>query len=152
MRARVVGNKLWNLNIEGEAICVKTSDNLIQGNQISSSKGAYSNRYGERNQFIGNKSINSTGFLVEDRSNRLIGNLIEGTGRILILGGEVTASVTTNGPHVQATSTYLEANAGLLVIGHNYSGTLPALNSQVKTHNGSIRLKNHKGTLLPGQV
>ena len=153
MRARVIANRLWNLNIEDEAICAKTSDNLIQGNQISSSKGAYSNRYGERNQFINNKSINSRGFLVEDRSNRLVGNRIEGSGKTLILGGGVSASVTTNGPHVQATSTYLEGNTGLLVIGHNYSGTnLPALNTQVKTHSGSIQLKNHTGTRLPGQV
>ena len=119
--ARVIANRLWNLNAEEEAICVKTSDNLIEGNQISSSRGAYSNRYGERNQFIENKSINSRGFLVEDRGNILIGNQIDGIGKILILGGgDDRQPSQRNGPHLQATNTYLEANTGLLVIGYNY--------------------------------
>ena len=149
MRARVIGNRLWNLNVEDEAICIKTSDNLIQGNQISSSTGAYSNRYGERNQFISNTSTNSRGFLVEDRSNQLINNRINGPGSILVLGGEVAANVTRNGPHIQATSTYLRGNSGLLVIGSNYPGThLPALNTRVDSHSGTIRLYNQSGTSL----
>lgn len=153
LKARVIANRLWNLNAEDEAICAKTSDNLIQGNQISSSTGAFSNRYGERNQYINNKSINARGFLVEDRNNRLIGNQIQGTGKILILGGGVKADVTANDYHIQATATYLENNTGLLVIGHNYTRTsLPALNTQVKSHGGSIQLKNHSGTKLPSQM
>jgi hypothetical protein len=150
MGARVIGNKLWNLNVEDEAICVKTSGNLIQGNQISSSKGAYSNRYGERNKYINNVSINSRGFLVEDRVNSYIGNRVDGAGSYLVLGGEVNADERRNGFHIQATSTYFENNTGLLVIGANYSGThLPALDTSVKSHAGSIQLRNQRGTRLP---
>ena len=44
-------------------------------------------------------------------------------------------------------------NTGLLVVGYNYSGTsLPALDTQVTSHSGQIKLKNHSGTRLPGQV
>ena len=151
MRARVVGNKLWNLNVETEAICVKTSDNTIQGNQISSSKAGYSNRYGERNLFQSNTSTNAGGFLVEDRGQRLLGNTINGGGRIKVLAGNTTCATTTNGPHCQATNTYLEGNSGPLTVGYAYSGmTLPAIGTTVASHSGPISLANQSGTTLPG--
>src|SRR5689334_5335262 len=41
LRARVMNNRMWNLNVEDEAISVKTSDNLLQGNTLSSSKACF---------------------------------------------------------------------------------------------------------------
>ena len=99
MQGRVIGNELWNLNIEGEAISVKTSDNLIQGNRLSSSKGGISNRYGERNEYRGNTSTNSRGFVVRDRGSRLLGNTVNGSGSIQVLGGNATADSSKNGLH-----------------------------------------------------
>jgi hypothetical protein len=88
--------------------------------------------------------------LIEDRKTRFVGNRINGSGTILILGGEVNANVTTNGYHIQATGTYLQGNIGQLVVGHNYSGTrLPAITTKVDSHAGSIQLKNQSGTQLP---
>jgi hypothetical protein len=153
MRARVAGCEMWNLNVEGEAISVKTSDNVVQGNRISSSKAGYTNRYGERNLFEGNTSTNSRGFAIGDRGTRLVGNTVNGRGSIVVLGGDVTADEMRDGPHCQATDTYLEDNSGLLVIGRNYAGrTLPAVGTTVRSHNGTIRLKNHTGTRLPGSA
>lgn len=150
MRARVVANRLWNLNVEGEAISVKTSDNTIQGNQLSSSKGGYTNRYGERNQFTGNVSTNARGFVIGDRDTRLVNNVINGSGAFRIMCGDATADVTRNGPHLQATNTYLQGNSGPLVIGASYATTpLPALNTNVVSHKGSIQLQKHSGTRLP---
>jgi hypothetical protein len=154
MRARVIGNKLWNLNVEGEAICVKSSDNLIEGNQLSSSRAAFSNRNGERNLFKNNTSTNAGGFAIEDRGNRLVANTVTGGGQLKILGGNATADDkrTASNVHLQATDTYLEANRGSLVIGYNYSGmNLPAINTTVVSHSGDIRLANQKGTKLPGR-
>jgi hypothetical protein len=153
MRARVVDNELRNLNVEGEAISVKTSDNLVQGNRLSSSKGGISNRYGERNEYRDNTSTNSRGFVVGDRGSRLVGNTVNGSGSIKVLGGNATADSTKNGPHTQATDTYLEGNRGSLVIGYNYAGQkLPAVNTTVRSHDGSVKLQNHTGTRLPGSA
>lgn len=155
MQARVVGNKLWNLNVEGEAICVKTSENLIEGNELSSSRAAFSNRKGERNLFKDNASVGAGGFAIEDRGTRLVANSVTGGGLFKILGGNTTADDmrTSSDLHNQATDTYLEANRGPLTIGYNYSGmTLPALNTTVVSHSGEIRLAAHKGTQLAGKT
>ena len=50
MNARIINNKFWNLNFDGEAISVKTSDNLIEGNQLTSSEGGFTQRYGRNKQ------------------------------------------------------------------------------------------------------
>ena len=153
MRAHVVANRLWKLNIEGEGICVKTSDNIIERNEIMLSRGAFTNRYGERNLFIENTTTNSRGFAIGDRGNRLIGNTVNGGGSIRIRGGNAGAGVTQNGPHIQATDTYLEGNTGSMVVGYNYNGeTLPAVNTFVESHNGVIRLMRQVGIRLPRQV
>jgi hypothetical protein len=120
------------------------------GNTISGSRAGYSNRYGERNLFQGNASTSSGGFLVEDRGNRLVGNRISGSGLFKILTGNAAAGTTTNGVHCQASDTYLEGNAGPLVIGYIYSGMkLPAVGTVVRSHSGQITLKNQTGTKLP---
>ena len=41
MNARIINNKFWNLNFDGEAISVKTSENLLEGNQLTSSQGGF---------------------------------------------------------------------------------------------------------------
>jgi hypothetical protein len=147
MRARVINNRFWNMNIEGEAISVKTSDNTLQGNQISSSVAGFTNRYGERNLFQDNTSTNSRGFAVGDRGCRLLGNHVNGRGSITILAGDTSASDTKNGRHPQAMDTYLEGNSGLLVIGGIYR-PVPAANTSVRSHNGSVRLQLQTGTRL----
>ena len=35
----MINNKFWNLNIDGAVVTVKTSDNTIQGNQVSEQSG-----------------------------------------------------------------------------------------------------------------
>jgi hypothetical protein len=153
LRARVVNNRMWNLNVEDEAISVKTSDNLLQANTLSSSKACFSNRYGERNQYISNQFPSSRGCVIQDRGNIVRNNKIGGSGKILIMGGNTSANETRNDYRSQATSTVLEGNNGLLIIGYNYNGNnLPALNTSVRSHAGSIQLRNHKGTRIAGRL
>lgn len=145
MRARVIGNRLWNLNIEGESISVKTSDNLIQNNQLSSSRGGFTQRYGRNNTFANNVFTNSRGIATGGRSARVIGNRVNGTGRIAIQAGDAKAESLTNGVHPQSADCVVEGNSGLLVIGNQYRPH-PALRTVVSRHSGSIRLILHSGT------
>jgi hypothetical protein len=149
LQARVLNNRMWNLNVEDEAISVKTSDNLIQGNTVSSSKAGFCNRYGERNQYLGNQFNNARGCVIHDRGNVLRNNRITGSGKILIMGGNTSANDTRNDYRSQATSTVLEGNNGQLIIGYNYRGNrLPALNTSVRSHNGKIELRDQQGTRI----
>jgi hypothetical protein len=151
MKGRVINNELWSLNVEGSAITVKTSDNLVQDNQLRDSRGGFICRYGTRNIFRGNTSTNSRGFVIADLSNRVVENKILGRGSIRIRGGNADVALRLNGPHLQATKTYLQDNFGPLVIGFNYSGeTLPALDTYVQSHVGAITLRAQTGTRLPG--
>lgn len=153
LRARVLNNRMWGLNVEDEAISVKTSDNVLQGNTLSNSKAGFSIRYGERNQFIGNQFSGARGCVIHDRDNILRNNKVENGGKIYIMGGNTTASDTRNDYRSQATNTVLEGNKGELIIGYNYRGNkLPALNTRVLTHTGSIQLRDQQGTRLAGRL
>jgi parallel beta-helix repeat protein len=147
MKARVVGNRFWNLNVEGEAVSVKSSDNTLQGNQLSSSRGGFTSRYGARNTFSGNTCTNSRGIAVGGRGCRIVGNRINGTGRIAVQAGDAAADSTTNGVHPQSADTLAEGNTGQLVIGGQYR-PMPALSTTVRRHSGSVRLLLHSGTRM----
>lgn len=153
LRARVLNNRMWNLNVEDEAISIKTSDNLIQGNTLSSSKAGFSNRYGERNQYINNRFAGARGCVIYDRDNVLRDNTVELGGKILIMGGNATANETRNNYRSQSTNATLDGNKGPLIIGYNYSGDkLPALNTRVLSHTGTIRLRDQDGTRIAGRL
>lgn len=150
LQARVLANRMWNLNVEGEAISVKTSDNKLELNQIHSSRAAFSARCGERNLFGGNLSVNAGGFTIEDRGNRFIGNRIEGTGMIKVMAGQIAAHVTDSNAHIQATDTYLEICEGPITVGYAYSGMtpiLPALRTVLQSHKGQVTLRHQQGTV-----
>jgi hypothetical protein len=147
MRARVIANRFWNLNIEGEAISVKTSDNLLQNNQLSSSRGGFTNRYGVRNTFASNTLTNCRGIAIGGRLAKVLNNQINGTGRICIQAGNATADNLRNGVHQQSADTLVEGNSGYLVIGNQYN-PFPALRTTVRGHRGSIKLQLHSGTKL----
>ena len=146
-KARVISNRFWNLNVEGEAVSVKTSDNLVQGNQLTSSRGGFTQRYGRNNTFSGNTSTNSRGIAVGGQGARIINNRINGTGRIAVQAGNASATSLTNGVHPQSADTIVEGNAGPLVIGNQYK-PMPALRTTVSGHSGSIKLALHTGTKM----
>jgi parallel beta-helix repeat protein len=147
MRGRVISNKFWNLNVEGEVVSVKTSDNVLQGNTLSSSRGGFTSRYGTRNQFIGNKIINSRGIAIGGRGCKVANNSIQGKGTIAIQAGNASADNLKNGVHPQSADTQVEGNSGLLLIGNQYK-PMPALNTTVRGHRGTVRLMLHQGTRL----
>ena len=149
MRARVINNRFWNLNLDGEVLSVKTSDNTIQGNEVSSSQGGFTNRLGQNNLFQNNTSINSRGIAIGGRGIRLIGNKVIGKGLHRGAGRQPPpparrATATTRSPSTSS----VQGNSGLLVIGGQYTPK-PALNTNVVSHSGQIRLKLQSGTKLP---
>ena len=148
MRARVINNKFWNLMLEGEVLSVKTSYNTIQGNQVSSSKGGFTNRLGQYNVFQSNTSTNSRGIAVGGRGIRLIGNRVIGTGFIAVQAGNAAPGSTRNSDHPQSVDVYCQGNSGMMIIGGGFTPK-PALNTRVASHSGQIRLKLHSGTKLP---
>ena len=149
MNARIINNKFWNLSFDGEAISVKTSENLLEGNQLTSSQGAFTQRYGQNNTFARNVSTNSRGIVIGGRGAKVINNQINGTGRIAIQAGTVKADVLTNGSqiHPQSADTIVEGNSGPLVIGNQYK-PVPAVNTSVRNHKGSVKLMLHTGTTM----
>jgi hypothetical protein len=147
MRGRVINNRFFNLNVEGEAVSVKTSDNVLQGNELSSSRAGFTNRYGARNQFIGNKIINSRGIAIGGRGHRIANNRIVGSGKIAVQAGTAAFSNLKNGIHPQSADTLVENNSGLLEIGSGYK-PMPALDTVVRSHKGGVRLMLQKGTKL----
>lgn len=144
---RVTNNRFWNLNVEGEAVSVKTSDNLLQNNQLSNSRGGFTSRYGLRNQYIGNKIINSRGIAIGGRGCRIANNTISGRGSISIQAGNASADNLRNGVHPQSADTTVEGNTALLLIGNQYR-PMPALNTTVRGHKGTVRLILQQGTRL----
>ncbi|MGD9509475.1 MAG: NosD domain-containing protein [Geminicoccaceae bacterium] len=147
LRARVINNRLWNLKASGSALTCKTSGNLVQGNQLSNCKGGYIIRYGVGNSLIGNVSTNSRGIAIGGRGHRIANNRIVGSGKIAVQAGTAAFDNLRNGVHPQSAGTVVEGNSGLLVIGSAYK-PMPALDTVVRSHKGSVRLMLQKGTKL----
>lgn len=147
MQGRVINNRFLNLNVEGEAVSVKTSNNILQGNRLTSSRGGFTSRYGSRNQFIGNTISNSRGIAIGGRGCMVANNSLQGKGIIAIQAGNASADNLKNGVHPQSADTLVQGNAGPLVIGNQYK-PMPALNTTVRDHKGTVRLMLHQGTKL----
>ena len=154
MRAHVVANRLWTLNIEGEGICVKTSDNIIERNEIVLSRGAFTNRYGERNLFIekyhhefswvrhwgsGKQAHRQYSQWKEARSEYVAAMLVRASRRTArIYRRLIPTWRAISDRWWSATTTMARA--------------LPAVNTFVESHNGVIRLMRQVGIRLPRRV
>jgi hypothetical protein len=148
--ADVVGNWVEACTGYSESVMVKSSGNSIRGNYFLNCRNI-TNRHGEDNTYEGNVLDGCTGLVAHDRGTRIIGNRLVNTRSIRIMGGDVTWNSKTQGAHPQAYDTYLAGNNGLLVIGELFAGdTLPAVNTTVASHDGTIRLKTQVNTTLPG--
>ena len=147
MKGQILNNKFWSLNVEGKSVSIKTSDNIIQGNQLSSSRGGFTQRYGKNNTFAGNTCTNSRGIAIGSQYAKVMNNRIVGTGRIAIQAGNASYSSLTNGVHPQSADTIVEGNSGPLVIGNLYK-PMPALRTTVRSHSGTIKLILQSGTKM----
>ena len=62
--------------------------------------------------------------------------------------GTAAPGSSRNSDHPQSVDVVCQGNSGLLVIGGQFKPK-PALNTNVVSHSGQIRLKLHSGTKLP---
>ena len=99
------------------------------------------------NQFIGNTISNSRGIAIGSRGCTVANNNLQGRGIIAIQAGNASADNLKNGVHPQAADTLVQGNVGPLVIGNQYK-PMPALNTTVRDHEGTVRLMLHQGTKL----
>ena len=152
--ALVQGNRIEDCTGGSETIMVKASGNTVSSNRLRNCNNV-TNRHGENNQYANNTMERCLSIVVHDRGNRVTGNRAVSpklARSFRVMGGNVTADSNSQGGHPQAVNTYLSGNSGGgLEIGAVFSGDrLPALNTTVASHAGSIRLLNHVGTRLPG--
>lgn len=154
IRARIENNRIERCDAGSEAISVKSSGNVFIGNTLRDSRANITNRHGHGNVYQGNTLERAYCIVVHDRGTRLIGNravnpLLARSFRIM--GGNISATSNSQGGHPQAVDTYLAGNVGNLEIGAQFPGNrLPAVNTTVASHSGSISLRAHVGTRLPG--
>ncbi len=138
-----------------ETISVKSSGNVLSGNTLIDCNNVC-NRHGEDNIYQGNTLDRCYGLVVHDAGTRLIDNKIVNAARargFSIMGGNSPWTSTVQGTHPQAFGTFLAGNSGPLIVGAKYSGhNLPAVNTTIQSHSGSIALRSEVGTTLPSEA
>ena len=112
MKWQILNNKFWSLNVEGKSVSITISDNIIQGDQFSSSRGGFTQRYGKNNTFAGNMCTNSRGIAIGGQYAKVMDNRIVGTDRIAIQAGTASYSSLTDGVHPHSADTIVEGNSG----------------------------------------
>jgi hypothetical protein len=152
--ALVQGNRIEDCTGSTETIMVKASGNTITGNRLTNCNNV-TNRHGESNTYSNNTMERCLCIVIHDRNNRVIGNRAVSpklARSFRVMGGNIGPDSNSQGGHPQAVNTYLAGNVGnTLEIGAVFDGDrLPALNTIVASHSGSIRLLHHSGTRLPG--
>ncbi len=150
--ARVDTNRIERCKTSNETISVKSSGNVISNNTLTDCNNI-TNRHGDGNIYQSNTLVRSYGIVVHDSSTRLIGNQITTAARdrgYCIMGGDISWSSLSQGGHPQAYNTFVSGNNGPLIVGAHFSGdNLPALNTNVESHNGTIELRQQQNTTLP---
>ena len=151
LKARVEYNLFENVGVENECISIKSSDNYIGFNTLLNCRSRLVSRHGERNSIAANWIEGSFGLRAFDRSGTLLGNRLIGTSTALqVMSGNVTAlDWPSSGTDPAATDWLLAGNnAGATVIGFGLTGLeLPATNTRVEAHTGSLLLSRETGTV-----
>jgi hypothetical protein len=153
LNALIEYNLFERCNAESETISVKSSSNIIRFNTLQDSESNLVNRHGERNTWAGNTLIRALTITIHDRGNKVLGNRLISSRQIRVMGGSITPDTKKEkgkkGGHPQAMDTYLCGNEGGLEIGYQFKNLkLPAVNTSVANHKGSIKLSAQTGTNL----
>src|SRR5438093_974232 len=91
---------------------------------------------------------NARGMRCQDRGNEYLGNRLVNSQQIDIAGGDVTAvDWPGQGSHPASDLTNCQGNIGTLRIGRSFPGqNLPATNTSVRAHTGTITLHHQVNT------
>jgi hypothetical protein len=137
----------------GETVAMKSCSNIVQYNTLLNCDiSAIQNRIGHNNQYLANWIEASGGLRVMDRNNTLLGNVVTGGGKFEIFAGNRGPDDPEGSPpkyYPAAWYTIVAGNTGPMMIGMTYSGfTIPAKNTSVEQHNGTITYGLHEGTTV----
>ena len=140
-------NLIMNWHGDGETISVKTSGHTIRFNTGIDIE-QFVNRMGTHNIWNANWLHNSNGIRIHDKNQTILGNV----SRILIYSG----NDAFGGTYYQPMDTLVSGNNGLLEIGNPLSeksnAELPAKNTKVEAHIGSIYKLNEVNTIISGST
>jgi hypothetical protein len=133
---------------DAETICVKTSGHTIRFNTAIDIQ-QFVNRMGIGSTWSANWLENAKGIRIHDKNQALLGN----RSLIRIYGGEPGEAGDT---YYQPVDTLVSGNIGVLEIGQSFksgvAGQLPAKNTKVEAHTGSIVKLNEVGTTITSQT
>lgn len=136
------------------AIRIKSLGNLIQNNRVRLNKpttaSLIASRHGSGNRLIGNQMHNASGVQIFENDNSLIGNVITGHGRFMIMAGAGERTVFKTRQQHRATDTLVRHNKGPLIVGHQWQDHSidPALRTRVEDHQGAIELGYEEDTWI----
>jgi hypothetical protein len=159
VRALIEWNLLLRVNIEQEAISVKSSDNTVRFNTLqdcgrpTGNIGEIRNRHGERNKYHANYCDNSGGLACFDRGTEMLGNIVVNGGHIWAKAGSVTPDTWPGvaGTEPASWNAVIAGNTGPLTVGQVLSSASPpqnkpAINTTVEAHTGSRAYDLDQGT------
>ena len=159
VQAVVDSNLFVDVNVDSEIISVKSSENIISNNTFLDSKARPTNRFGNRNRWLGNWVENCHGMWVYGADHELAGNRVLGSrdGMCLMAGNTEPDTVRVarsddSGkkgkdlrPHCQGVSV-VGNSCDRLVVGRVVEKakppfTLPAAGTRIAGHAGPIELE-----------
>ena len=153
--ALVEYNLLENVSVDGEAICVKSSDNLLRFNTLRSCNARINIRHGRNNEVRNNCTIDSNGIGVHGDDHRIIGNRVEG-GTIDIMAGTCTMDTidqaVAGANHPSARRALVASNTvsdGSIRVGYWFStgtATEKAEDTKLEANDASITKLFEEGT------
>ncbi len=127
VKTLIENNLLSNVNLDSEAISLKSSGNTVVGNTLVDSNAFLSNRNGSNNQWISNYVSGSVGLRIYGDNTQVIGNTMEGGASLRILAGDTNQSIyEANKPISGAVSpaarnTIVVGTQGPIVVGYSYN-------------------------------
>ncbi len=147
--ARITNNLFINCR-HSQIINIKSSKNVIEKNTLIGGGGAFLNRHGTDNSFIANWLEDCGGLWLSDQNCKADGNRLV-RANLLVLAGDITPKQVTkqSGGHPRAENALLTNNTATVVrVGVSWGWKLPALNTNVSTHRGSVRREREQNSRI----
>ena len=147
-------NLLHEVEVDGEAISIKSSSNSVIGNTLTNSDAYLSSRAGVKNRWIRNFLSRTNGLRVLGEKIDVIGNVLN-SDSIWILAGDTTYSkvmpfarrnVATSKNRVAAADVNVIGNkARKIYVGHEMGRSVPVRYARIVENDALVRLHNQVG-------
>ena len=144
------GNSRFNVKMSGNTIEYCTITGKTGSNRTYSTD--FNQRFGQNNTWRGCWSENADGYRVQGKGNKYIScKSVNSTATNVFPGDHDPPPIETGNP--RADEAKLTACEFALQVGSpSWGGPLPARNTRIENHQGSVSLSNHTGTVQTGQM